>query len=349
VDRGLLSYSDTVAQHWPEFGRQGKAQITVADVLRHEAGLVRFHRSATPEDAVDWDSMAALIEESPRIEFMSKYTPPPNPEATTGRRGYHAVSRGLILNCLLLRVDPMTRSMSQFLAEEVAGPLKADVFCGMPEALQDAHHIADMAPFILRWSKRDPQHKETLSSLDIGRIAEEGAHRDGTVNYMGAANGGVQNSIFSREIVSPSTNGHASARGLAKIAAAMAAKGSFGGVELMAEATFDDAHAEVVHKYDDILLEDSRFAQGGFAEFRLDFCDRATSEGRGSLIGGCDTQDLGGSFYGWGGAGGSAFIWSPQHEVGFSYTMNGMASYILGGPRTLRIFDALCVLLKQLK
>ena len=78
---------------------------------------------------------------------------------------------------------------------------------------------------------------------------------------MGAANGGVQNSTFAREIVSPSTNGHASARGLAKIAAAMAAKGSFGGVRLMSAATYDNAHAEVVQKYDDILLEDSRFAQ----------------------------------------------------------------------------------------
>lgn len=150
VDRGLLSYGDTVAQHWPEFAQQGKVHITVADVLRHEAGLVRFHRTATPEDAVDWGSMAALIEESPPIEFMSKYNPPPNPDETTGRRGYHAVSRGLILNCLLLRVDPSKRSMSQFLAEEIAGPLEADVFCGMPEELQDAHHIADMAPFIMR-------------------------------------------------------------------------------------------------------------------------------------------------------------------------------------------------------
>ena len=29
VDRGLLSYSDTVAHHWPEFGQHGKAAITV--------------------------------------------------------------------------------------------------------------------------------------------------------------------------------------------------------------------------------------------------------------------------------------------------------------------------------
>ena len=249
---------------------------------------------------------------------LRRYTPVPNPEVKEGRRGYHAVSRGLILNCLLMRVDPKRRTMGQFLAEEIAGPLSADVFCGMPEELQDAHHIADMAPFQMRWSARDPDHKQTLASLDIQRIAVEGSKRDGTTAHMGAADGGVQNSVFSREIVSPSTNGHASARGLAKIAAAMAAKGSLGGVELMSPETFDSAHSQVSQKYDDILLEDSRFAQGGFAEFRLDGTDRAHSEGRGSIIGDCDTRGLGGSFWGWGGPGGSAFIWSPDHECGFA-------------------------------
>jgi CubicO group peptidase (beta-lactamase class C family) len=135
---------------------------------------------------------------------------------------------------------------------------------------------------------------------------------------------------------------------LAKIAAAMAAKGGFDGVQLLSEPTFDAAHSDVVQKYDDILLEESRFAQGGFAEFRLgEHTDRILSEGRGSLLGGSNTHGLGGSFYGWGGSGGSAFIWSPQHEVGFAYTMNGMASYILGGPRTERIFSALFECLKK--
>lgn len=185
---------------------------------------------------------------------LRRYTPVPNPEVKEGRRGYHAVSRGLILNCLLMRVDPKRRTMGQFLAEEIAGPLSADVFCGMPEELQGQHHIADMAPFQMRWSARDPDHKQTLASLDIQRIAVEGSKRDGTTAHMGAADGGVQNSVFSRSIVSPSTNGHASARGLAKIAAAMAAKGSLGGVELMSPETFESAHSHVSQKYRQAFL-----------------------------------------------------------------------------------------------
>ncbi|MBV8930805.1 MAG: beta-lactamase family protein, partial [Mycobacteriaceae bacterium] len=39
VDRELLAYEAPVAQYWPEFGANGKSDITVHDVLRHRAGL----------------------------------------------------------------------------------------------------------------------------------------------------------------------------------------------------------------------------------------------------------------------------------------------------------------------
>ena len=39
VDQGLLSYDEKIVTYWPEFGNKGKTDITLADVLRHEAGL----------------------------------------------------------------------------------------------------------------------------------------------------------------------------------------------------------------------------------------------------------------------------------------------------------------------
>ena len=39
ADRGQIDYDAPVAQYWPEFAANGKAQITVRDVLRHRAGL----------------------------------------------------------------------------------------------------------------------------------------------------------------------------------------------------------------------------------------------------------------------------------------------------------------------
>ena len=72
-DRGLLSYDEPVAQRlWPEFGQQDKGAITVADVLRHEAGLTALvdpdapddperDYKLTTEDLMDPDRLAAQL------------------------------------------------------------------------------------------------------------------------------------------------------------------------------------------------------------------------------------------------------------------------------------------------
>jgi len=35
ADRGLMNYEDKVTKYWPEFGQNGKENITVQDVMRH--------------------------------------------------------------------------------------------------------------------------------------------------------------------------------------------------------------------------------------------------------------------------------------------------------------------------
>ena len=44
VDRGLIDYDAPVAEYWPEFGANGKATITVREVMRHRAGLSHLQR-----------------------------------------------------------------------------------------------------------------------------------------------------------------------------------------------------------------------------------------------------------------------------------------------------------------
>ncbi|PIO55468.1 hypothetical protein TELCIR_23145, partial [Teladorsagia circumcincta] len=36
VDRGLCSYNDKVTQYWPEFGQNGKGDITIEMILAHK-------------------------------------------------------------------------------------------------------------------------------------------------------------------------------------------------------------------------------------------------------------------------------------------------------------------------
>ena len=42
VDKGLINYSDKIASHWPEFAQNDKGDLTIADLMRHEAGLANF-------------------------------------------------------------------------------------------------------------------------------------------------------------------------------------------------------------------------------------------------------------------------------------------------------------------
>src|SRR4030095_2175009 len=42
VDRGVVRYEDKVAVHWPEFAAAGKAGVTIAQLLSHQAGFAGF-------------------------------------------------------------------------------------------------------------------------------------------------------------------------------------------------------------------------------------------------------------------------------------------------------------------
>lgn len=48
VGRGLLDPDACVARYWPEFGAAGKAEITVRQLLSHQAGLPRCTRRSQP-------------------------------------------------------------------------------------------------------------------------------------------------------------------------------------------------------------------------------------------------------------------------------------------------------------
>jgi CubicO group peptidase (beta-lactamase class C family) len=59
--RGLLDYEERVATYWPEFGWRGKGEITVRQLLSHQAGLPVIDVPLTIEDLADLDVMAAAL------------------------------------------------------------------------------------------------------------------------------------------------------------------------------------------------------------------------------------------------------------------------------------------------
>ena len=38
----MFKYEDSVAKHWPEFGQNGKENVKICDVFRHQSGLSWF-------------------------------------------------------------------------------------------------------------------------------------------------------------------------------------------------------------------------------------------------------------------------------------------------------------------
>ena len=89
-DRGKFSFNDPVTKHWPEFGKNGKAAITIAHIMSHRAGIPdgpqirpRF-----------WNDRKAVA------EALEKMRPVWPPGSTTG---YHSLSYGWVLDELVYR------------------------------------------------------------------------------------------------------------------------------------------------------------------------------------------------------------------------------------------------------
>lgn len=90
VEAGTLAYDEPIASWWPEFGANGKAHVTVRDVLSHRSGL-----DAIPETVQDdycTLSSAARVLEGASLAW---------PTGSTLR--YHSLTFGSILGNLAVR------------------------------------------------------------------------------------------------------------------------------------------------------------------------------------------------------------------------------------------------------
>ncbi len=117
ADRGLLSYDDPVAQHWPEFAANGKGDITVRDVMRHRSGLSHL-RGVTKEQLMDHEAMEARLAAAP-VDHLR------------GVQAYHALTYGWLLSGLARAVTG--KGMRELIRQEVARPLNTDgVHLGRP-------------------------------------------------------------------------------------------------------------------------------------------------------------------------------------------------------------------------
>ena len=111
-----IDISERVAKFWLEFAQAGKEEITLAQVLSHQAGLCALDRRV---DVLDYEAVIRALE-------AQKPLWPPRTA-----HGYHARTFGFLLDELVRRIAGKT--LSDYWQENFARPLTLDFWIGLPE------------------------------------------------------------------------------------------------------------------------------------------------------------------------------------------------------------------------
>ena len=314
VSKGLLDYSEKVTHYWPEFGNAGKQDLTIADLMRHEAGLAAFNVSIRPDDLrthnIKKNKIGEIIESHPQ-----RYR-----EGDGSRREYHAVTRGWIINEVFRRVDPAGRTIGEFLQEDISEPLDVDANIGVKQ--EDLDKRIPVSPLGFGFQFRQSFKPKFLGRRmehnvfhTLGRLAKILPNmRKGTTAGSPAPFVGMDRIAFFNDPSvamgeTPSANANCSARALAKIAAMMSLGGSIDGKEIINDEAWQAMHEAPIEA--EMGFGTTSFTQGGVAKFSK------TSEQSTKLARAFNDGREG--FYGWMGLGGSIFQWHPEHKIGFGY------------------------------
>jgi CubicO group peptidase (beta-lactamase class C family) len=130
ADRGVFDFADPVAKLWPEFAASGKADITIAQLMSHSAGLSGWKEPLAKHDLYDWEKCTALL--AAQAPFWKPGTAP----------GYHAVTQGYLIGEVIRRATG--RTVGRVFCDEIAEPLGADFHIGLP-ASEDGR-VAELIP-----------------------------------------------------------------------------------------------------------------------------------------------------------------------------------------------------------
>jgi len=274
VDAGGIALDDTVASIWPEFAHGGKDGATLRHALCHRAGVPAIRAPLSNEDLWAWDRMAgALAATAPWWEPGT-------------RHAYHTNTYGHLIGEVIRRVGGTTPAAA---LAGVAGPLGADVHVGVPR--RERHRCAEVI-FVAPGGA--PQ--------DIDFAALEGDQLMEMLSYFnppGYSSIGVVNTAEWRGAEVPSTNGHGTARGVARMYDALLTPGLLLSAGLLTEATSAQSEG-----FCPILHEEVVFGLG----FKPTVPRRPFGPNPGSF-----------GHFGTGGAVGFA---DPEAGVAFGYVMN---------------------------
>jgi CubicO group peptidase (beta-lactamase class C family) len=299
--RGWIDYDGRVAEYWPEFAQNGKQEVTVRQVLSHEAGLVWIDEPLHFEDLRDLDHVAdALARQKPAWEPGT-------------RHGYHAMTIGLYMQELIRHVDPAHRTLGRFFAEEIAGPLGIEFYIGLPPEIPD-ERLATLRTYT---PMRGIRALFSSPPGFVARVLWPWSLLRKSMLFADVA----PNDRRWLEVEVPAGNGVGTARAIARAYSAFAEGGADLGLTpetveaLAAPHDFEPARDAVMGKPDSISL--------GFMK-----------PGPERLFGSSERA------LGTPGAGGSFGFADPDARLGFAYVMNNMSYEMFDDPREKALRDA---------
>jgi CubicO group peptidase (beta-lactamase class C family) len=302
--RGWLDYEQPVCAYWPEFAQQGKANITVRQLLAHQAGLFAFDEPVDRSVVADLDRLAIVL---------ARQKPAWQPGT---RQAYHAISLGFYQGELLRRVDPQHRSLGQFFQDEIASPLGIDAYIRLPESIPNSR-LATLA---------QPGRIQMLLGFPI-RLTLDSMNRRSNIYRALIANPGSalphdEQRVYARNLEVPSGGGVGTARAIARAYSVFAT----GGRELrLRRETLDLLAAPAIpptHGFHDECLK-------GEPQFSLGFMKPSSAWPFGHP-----------TSFGSPGAGGSLGFADPTAGIGYAYVTSQMGTSLTGDPRDVALRDA---------
>jgi CubicO group peptidase (beta-lactamase class C family) len=277
ADHGLLDFDAPVARYWPEFAQHGKDKVLVRHILTHTSGLPAPSMKVPDAAVYEWETMVHALEQSEL--FWEPGT----------KCGYHAATFGWLNGEVLRRITGM--SVGQFIRSQISEPLNAEAFIGLTEAEQA--RAADIVP--------PSRFGEWLFDTILGLRGREGALAFNNPPRPSTA----ANTCRWREAEIPSSNGHASARGLARMYEPLALGGKANQVNLLSEASVERACREQIFQQDIVI---------GMKQKRS----------LGFMLSSGPNDALPPTAVGHPGKGGSLGFADPAQRLAFGYVMNKM-------------------------
>jgi CubicO group peptidase (beta-lactamase class C family) len=300
ADRGEIDLHAPVAKYWPEFGKAGKDEITIAMVMSHRSGVIGPRTRLTPEETLDWDAVCA------HIAAAKPWWQPGTAQ------GYHMVTFGFILGELTRRVTG--RTLGQFLRTEIAEPLGIDVHVGLPAA--EHHRCAEMVnkPHIrdVLAAGEAPGHPTCVTEHPMAGLSI-------AMGFVPDDEVGSDMIDVWRSVEYPATNAHVTALGLSTFYNALAQ-----GKLLTRE------HMELCRvsqgEFDTDVVLGARVADHGW--------------GLGYMLNQGGVAGPNKRIFGHGGSGGSFGFVDLEHGIGYAYVMNNFdATKCNADPRSVALSD----------